>query len=85
MKNVKRRRAGSQAGITLIEMLVVVTIIALFAALVAPKMFNQADNGYHHDHLDQGQAGLGTATLHWFFQLTISALMPSPPGWPSAP
>jgi general secretion pathway protein G len=43
MKNVKRRRAGSQAGITLIEMLVVVTIIALFAALVAPKMFNQAD------------------------------------------
>jgi general secretion pathway protein G len=43
MTNVKRRRAGSQAGITLIEMLVVVTIIALFAALVAPKMFNQAD------------------------------------------
>jgi general secretion pathway protein G len=43
MRNVKRRRAGSQAGITLIEMLVVVTIIALFAALVAPKMFNQAD------------------------------------------
>ena len=43
MTNVKRRRPGSQSGITLIEMLVVVTIIALFAALVAPKMFNQAD------------------------------------------
>jgi general secretion pathway protein G len=39
MKN--RRR--SQRGITLIEMLVVVTIIALFAALVAPKFFKKAD------------------------------------------
>jgi general secretion pathway protein G len=32
-----------QAGVTLIEMLVVVTIIALFAALVLPKMMGQAD------------------------------------------
>jgi len=38
---VIRRRA--QRGITLIEMLVVVTIIALFAALVGPRMFGQAD------------------------------------------
>ena len=38
-----RRRARTQAGITLIEMLVVVTIIALFAAVVAPKMFGHAD------------------------------------------
>ena len=38
-----RRRRSSQAGVTLIEMLVVVTIIALFAALVAPRMFKQAD------------------------------------------
>ena len=37
------RRRRSQSGITLIEMLVVVTIIALFAALVAPRMFKQAD------------------------------------------
>jgi general secretion pathway protein G len=37
------RRPRSQAGITLIEMLVVVTIIALFAALVAPRFFNKAD------------------------------------------
>src|SRR3954470_8784702 len=38
----KRRRRG-RAGVTLIEMLVVVTIIALFAALVAPKMLRRAD------------------------------------------
>jgi general secretion pathway protein G len=39
----KRRRQRRQAGVTLIEMLVVVTIIALFAALVAPNMFKQGD------------------------------------------
>jgi general secretion pathway protein G len=33
----------SERGITLIEMLVVVTIIALFAALVGPRMLGQAD------------------------------------------
>jgi len=38
-----RRRRSTQAGVTLIEMLVVVTIIALFAALVAPRMMHQAD------------------------------------------
>lgn len=38
--NERRRR---QAGVTLIEMLVVVTIIALFAALVGPRLFRQAD------------------------------------------
>jgi general secretion pathway protein G len=36
-------RRKSERGITLIEMLVVVTIIALFAALVAPRMMSQAD------------------------------------------
>lgn len=40
---MKTRRRNSQAGITLIEMLVVVTIIALFAALVAPRLLKQAD------------------------------------------
>ena len=35
---LRRRRSARQAGVTLIEMLVVVTIIALFAALVAPRM-----------------------------------------------
>lgn len=43
MTNPTRRRSSSQAGVTLIEMLVVVTIIALFAALVAPRMFRQGD------------------------------------------
>jgi len=36
-------RTRREAGVTLIEMLVVVTIIALFAALVLPKMMGQAD------------------------------------------
>ena len=40
MKTQKRR---NNAGVTLIEMLVVVTIIALFATLVAPGMFKQGD------------------------------------------
>ena len=38
-----RKRNSGQAGVTLIEMMVVVTIIALFAALVLPKMLGQAD------------------------------------------
>jgi general secretion pathway protein G len=40
--NSQKRRRGD-AGVTLIEMLVVVSIIALFAALVAPSMFQQGD------------------------------------------
>ena len=36
----KNRR---RAGVTLIEMLVVVTIIALFAAVVAPRMLRRSD------------------------------------------
>src|SRR5579883_2452120 len=40
--NLRRRRAG-QAGVTLIEMLVVVTIIALFAAIVGPKVLGYGD------------------------------------------
>ncbi|MBM3773600.1 MAG: type II secretion system protein GspG [Acidobacteria bacterium] len=39
----RRERSRRQAGITLIEMLVVVTIIALFAALVAPRMLKKTD------------------------------------------
>jgi general secretion pathway protein G len=38
-----RRNIRARAGITLIEMMVVVTIIALFAALVAPRLLKQAD------------------------------------------
>jgi general secretion pathway protein G len=40
-KREQRRR--SQRGVTLIEMLVVVTIIALFGALVIPRLMNKAD------------------------------------------
>jgi general secretion pathway protein G len=39
----RARRIRRQAGVTLIEMLVVVTIIALFAALVAPRLLSRAD------------------------------------------
>ncbi len=41
--NKRRRTLSRRAGVTLIEMLVVVTIIALFAALVAPKILGRAD------------------------------------------
>jgi general secretion pathway protein G len=40
---VNRKTNRRQAGVTLIEMLVVVTIIALFAALVAPRMLRRSD------------------------------------------
>jgi general secretion pathway protein G len=45
MNKRMRRQAAGQSGVTLIEMMVVVTIIALFAALVLPKMMHQADRG----------------------------------------
>jgi general secretion pathway protein G len=39
----RRNRRQFQAGVTLIEMLVVVTIIGLFVALVGPKLFSRVD------------------------------------------
>jgi general secretion pathway protein G len=39
------KRNRRQAGVTLIEMMVVVTIIALFAALVLPRMLGTVDKG----------------------------------------
>jgi general secretion pathway protein G len=39
----RKNRKRSQAGVTLIEMLVVVAIIGLFLAIVAPNMFKNAD------------------------------------------
>jgi len=39
----KIRRSRRRAGVTLIEMLVVLAIIALFAALVAPRMLRRGD------------------------------------------
>lgn len=43
MKTKMENRRRRQRGVTLIEMMVVVTIIALFSALVLPKMFRRAD------------------------------------------
>lgn len=40
---MKNQRLRTETGVTLIEMLVVVTIIALFAALVAPRMLQKSD------------------------------------------
>ena len=42
MTQRNRRRRG-EAGVTLIEMLVVVTIIGLFVALVGPKLWSNVD------------------------------------------
>ena len=42
-ERIRRNRKRAQAGVTLIEMLVVMTIIALFAALVAPSMLKHGD------------------------------------------
>ncbi|MBZ5726976.1 MAG: type II secretion system major pseudopilin GspG [Acidobacteriia bacterium] len=39
----RRRRYSGRAGVTLIEMLVVVTIIGLFVALVGPSLWKKAD------------------------------------------
>ena len=40
---MRRNRRRSRAGVTLIEMLVVVVIIGLFVALVGPNLFKKAD------------------------------------------
>ena len=40
---ISERRRKQQSGLTLIEMLVVVTIIAVFAAVVGPKILQKAD------------------------------------------
>lgn len=65
MSPTRRGRIG-EAGVTLIEMLVVVTIIALFAALVGPNLFKQADKAkvtQTRAQIRQLQAALGTYKL----------------------
>ncbi len=62
MKNRKR----TQSGVTLIEMLVVVTIIALFAALVIPRMLGQGDKARRvatHAQINGFQTALGAYKL----------------------
>ena len=61
-----KRRKRSQAGVTLIEMLVVVTIIALFAALVLPRMMGQTDKARRiaaRAQINQYLTALGTYKL----------------------
>ena len=43
MRNTRRNEKRGARGITLIEMLVVLAIIALFASLVAPRLLNKTD------------------------------------------
>jgi general secretion pathway protein G len=42
-RELRAHRRARRAGVTLIEMLVVMTIIALFAALVGPNLWKQGD------------------------------------------
>jgi general secretion pathway protein G len=61
-----RNRRQARAGVTLIEMLVVVTIIALFAALVAPTMLKQGDKArvtQAHAQINSFQTALGSYKL----------------------
>ncbi len=60
---MKRNR---KAGVTLIEMMVVVTIIALFAALVAPRLLKQGDHAKvvaAQAQINAFQTALGTYKL----------------------
>jgi general secretion pathway protein G len=60
------QRKKSEQGITLIEMLVVVTIIALFAALVAPRMLGRADQAKRtaaHAQINSFMTALGAFKL----------------------
>ena len=65
MKKRNRKRSG-QAGVTLIEMLVVVTIIGLFVALVGPALFRRADEAkvtVTRSQIDNFMTALGTYKL----------------------
>ena len=62
----KRNRRSSRAGVTLIEMLVVVTIIGLFVALVGPGLWKKADEAKitaARSQVDSFMTALGTYKL----------------------
>src|ERR1039458_9642393 len=62
----RTRKRSAQAGVTLIEMLVVVTIIGLFVALVGPSLFKRADEAkvtVTRSQIDNFMTALGTYKL----------------------
>ena len=62
----QRRRSRGQAGVTLIEMLVVVTIIGLFVALVGPALWKRVDTAkitQAHAQISSFQTALGAYKL----------------------
>jgi len=64
--NQRRRRDRGQAGVTLIEMLVVVVIIGLFVALVAPNLWRNVDKANvtkARAQIDSLMTALGTYKL----------------------
>ena len=64
--DMNERRNRGRAGVTLIEMLVVVTIIALFAALVAPRMLRKSDTArvtLAHAQINSFMTALGSYKL----------------------
>lgn len=61
-----RQPRNSERGITLIEILVVVTIIALFVAIVGPRVLGQADKARKtaaRSQIDSFMTALGTYKL----------------------
>ena len=65
-KRGMRNRKRGQAGVTLIEMLVVVTIIGLFVALVGPALFKNTDKARitaARTQLDNFMTALGSYKL----------------------
>ena len=65
-KSKLQRKRSSRAGVTLIEMLVVVTIIGLFVALVGPTLFKRADEAKitaTRAQIDSFMTALGTYKL----------------------
>ena len=66
MKQTANRRKRGAAGVTLIEMLVVVTIIGLFVALVGPRLWQNVDKAKitaAHAQIQGFMGALGTYKL----------------------
>jgi general secretion pathway protein G len=66
-RNSRRKQKRSRAGVTLIEMVVVVTIIGLFVALVGPSLFRRADEAkitVTHNQIANFKTALGVYQLH---------------------